>query len=369
MPFGMRRAAMPRADAPYACIRAAGNRRGTEGRMSANTLEKLRGMLRIAALAFLWAASAAASDRIFVPGDGIGTSGDTMGAGVALSGDTAAVGIPQGSLTPHAAPGAIAIFRNVAGDWQREAFLGPGLSSAFALQQDMLVAGGPYVATYVRAGTTWSRHDLLDTPASSVALSGDTLLVSGTPAGVYTRVDGAWAAQATRAGDHPDERMASVALAGDVAVVLGYVHPGLHDEAYLHFYHRAGDAWTLESIASLAISPDENMLAIGMPTGLPGAGRVLTFVRANGGWTPSRTLVDDGPGNPGGADDFGAALAFFGENVFAGAPLDGAGGAVYGFSTGDAIFAVVRSGSVSVPPPGFQNVNMRPRACGNAGSA
>src|SRR5690348_10344506 len=103
-------------------------RRLQEDEMRANGTARLRNKFLMPAFASaLCAVSVAASaTRIFVPGDGVGTSGDSMGSAVALSGDTAAVGIPQGVMTPHAAPGIIAIFRNVAGTWQREAFLGPG---------------------------------------------------------------------------------------------------------------------------------------------------------------------------------------------------------------------------------------------------
>jgi len=65
----------------------------------------------------------------------------------------------------------------------------------------------------------------------------------------------------------------------------------------------------------------------------------VTYVRAGGIWMPGRTFVDDGPGNPGGVDAFGAALAFLGENILIGAPQDGFGGAIYQYGFGDSIFA------------------------------
>src|SRR5262249_45999171 len=131
--------------------------------------------------------------------------------------------------------------------WQSEALLGPGLPSSFALQQDMLVVGGAQVTTYVRTGTTWA-PEAASVPASgtAVALSGDTLLVSGTPASAYIRNNGAWVQQGTLAGDQPGETIFGVALDGDVAAVAGFARPGMLTLAYVHFYHRSGDTWTLE---------------------------------------------------------------------------------------------------------------------------
>jgi FG-GAP repeat protein len=236
---------------------------------------------------------AGASTRIFVPGDGIGTVGDSMGAAVALSGDTAAIGIPQGLLTPAAPPGVIAIFRNGSAGWQREAFLGPGLPSTFALQQDMLVVGGPVVATYVRSGSTWSRHDVLDTPTGSVALSGDTLVVSGTPATVYVRSAGTWIPQATLAGDQAGEILGNVAIDGDIAAVAGYVRPTMADEPYVHIYHRDGATWTLESTIAeplIIFGTPLPSMAISGETVLIGTDHVDAYVRDQGTWSPQGTL-------------------------------------------------------------------------------
>ncbi len=263
--------------------------------MRANTTARLRGAFRVRVFAAaLCAMSATASaTRIFATADGIGTAGDSMGSAVALSGDTAAVGIPQGVMTPHAAPGVIAIFRNVAGTWQREAFLGPGFPSVFALQQDMLVVGGAHVATFLRDGTTWSQHDSLDTSASSVALSGETLLVSGTPASVYTRDNGAWTPQATLAGDQPDETIFEVAIDGDVAAVAGFVHPSMVTQAYVHFYHRSGAVWLLESTlpAGGGLTTPPIVLAVSDQTVLVGTSQVDAYVRdPNGDWSLQGTL-------------------------------------------------------------------------------
>ena len=244
---------------------------------------------------------AVASTRIFVPGDGIGTGGDSMGAAVALSGDTAAVGIPQGLLTPGAAPGVIAIFRDGNAGWQREAFLGPDLPSTFALQQDMLVVGGPAVATYVRSGSTWSRHDVLDTPTGSVALSANTLLVSGTPATAYMRSNGTWTPQATLAGDQPGEILDNVALCGDIAAVAGYTQPTSAKQPYVHLYHRSGQTWTLESTITeplIIFGTPLPRMAISGDTVLIGTDRVDVYVRDQGNWSSQGMLDAQAPNFP-----------------------------------------------------------------------
>jgi hypothetical protein len=189
-------------------------------------------------------------------------------------------------MTPHATPGAIAIFRNVAGTWQREAFLGPGFSSGFALQQDMLVVGGAHVATFLRDGSAWSQHDVLDTPGYSVALSGETLLVSGSPAGAYIRSNGVWPPQATLAGDQANESIFEVAVDGDVATIAGLVQEPSVSQAYVHFYHRSGETWTLESTveAGGGLGVPVVPIAVSGQTGLIGFGnRVDAYVRDQGG--------------------------------------------------------------------------------------
>jgi hypothetical protein len=142
---------------------------------------------------------------------------------------------------------------------------------------------------------------------------------------------------------------ASVALRGDTALV-GTVYSS-HDAQHVYVFRLSGTSWALETtldfegsdtepyVGAVAISADENTIAIGLPTQFPGAGRVVTYVRTGTSWTPGRTFVDDGPGNPGGVDGFGAALAFLGDNILVGAPQDGFGGAIYQFGFGDAIFA------------------------------
>jgi len=265
--------------------------------MGADRFKTLHRATLLFAFAALCVASvAAASNRIAVPADGIGTSGDWMGAAVALSGDTAAVGIPHGVITPFAAPGAIAIFRNVAGAWQRETFLGPGLASTFALQQDTLVVGGTQqVVTFVRNGTTWSQHDVLATPAYSVALSGDTLLVAGSAANAYLRSNGTWSLQATLAGDQPNETISSVALDGDVAAILGFTPTERSFlQAYVHFYHRSGASWTLESTIPEGLfwpgGSTSVELAVSGETVLVGYGSVTAYVRDQGNWSTQGVL-------------------------------------------------------------------------------
>jgi hypothetical protein len=283
------------------------------------------------------ASMTASASRIFVPGDGIGTSGDAMGTAVALSGDTAAVGIPQGLMTPTAAPGVIAIYRNVAGAWQREAFLGPGLPSAFALQQDMLVVGGAHVTTFLRNGTIWTQEQAtIDASASSIALSAGTLLISGSPATAYTRSSGAWTLQGNLAGDQPNEAIYGVALDGDVAAVLGVATQPTVQLAYVHFYHRSGDTWTLEYTvqAGGGLGVPTVPIAVSGQTVLVGfASEVDAYVRAqDGSWSLQGALdplVAYAPGS----------VAIDGDRAVVGSPSD----AVPGFLGAGTAYVFERS--------------------------
>ncbi|HEX5124969.1 MAG TPA: hypothetical protein VFV97_17120 [Rhodanobacteraceae bacterium] len=283
-----------------------------------------------------------AASRIAMPGDGIGAYDDAMGQAVALSGDTVAVGIPHGQMTPLSAPGAIAIFRDVSGTWQREAFLGPGLPPAFALQQDILVVGGTHVETFVRDGTTWSQHDVLATTAGSVALSGDTLLVADTgsaagTASAYLRDNGTWVLQGALAGDQPGESLGIVSLDGDVAAAVGYVNPGHITESYVHFYHRSGTTWTLESTISSGggLGPPTVPVAVSGQTVLVGTGtEVDAYVRDPAGTWSLQGMLDPlvayAPGS----------VAIDGDRAVVGSPNDGIPGV---FNAGTA-YVFERSG-------------------------
>jgi len=285
--------------------------------MRANAMARLGGTFLVSAVAaaFSVASVTASATRIFVQGDGIGTSGDGMGAAVALSGDTAAIGIPFGVLTPHGTPGAIEIFRDVAGTWQREALLGPGLPSMFALQQDMLVVGGQRVATFVRRGTTWSQHDVLDAANSGVALSADTLLVGTHPVGVYLRANGAWTPQATLAGDHANETFGNLALNGDVAAIVGYVPDLMETEVYVHFYHRSGDVWTLEDTIDLGPALEGPPIVPIAVSGQTAVVNLDVYVRDQGNWSLQSTLEPRIPVYP-------FSIAIDGDRVIVGSPED-----------------------------------------------
>jgi hypothetical protein len=267
------------------------------------------------------------------------------------------------------------------GSWPEAARLAPDDSNvdsfgqAAVLDGNRIAVGAPRgagkVYLYTGAGSSWPEEAVLvpsistdgDYFGSSISLAGDTIVV-GAPleddgieiraglAFVFVNTGSGWAEQAVLELPVPIAQTGfgtSVALQGDTALVgTAYVSSG---PQHVYVFHRTGTSWTLETtldfdasatedyVGSVAISPDESRIAIGMPTQFPGAGRVLTFLRDGGSWVPGQTYVDEGPGNPGGVDGFGAALAFSGESVFIGAPQDGAGGAVFQYGFGDAIFA------------------------------
>jgi hypothetical protein len=294
----------------------------------------------------------------------------------AASMDTVVVGSPN----ENSQNGAVYVYTRGDGTWPAAARLAPDDSNpeafgqALAFDGNRIAVGAPGASKaylYTGSGTSWPEEAQLvpsvggagDYFASSLSLAGDTILV-GAPgeddgieigaglAFVFVNTGSAWAEQAVLESPTPIAGTgfgASVATRGDTALIgTNYASSG---PQHVYVFQRSGTTWTLQTtldfdasatenfVSAVAISPDESTIAIGMPTQFPGAGRVFTFVRNGGNWIADRTIVDDGPGNPGGVDGFGAALAFLDDSVLVGAPQDGAGGAIFQYSFGDAIFA------------------------------
>ncbi|MGH8173285.1 MAG: hypothetical protein ACREPX_09050, partial [Rhodanobacteraceae bacterium] len=197
---------------------------------------------------------AAAATRVALEPQGIGREGDEAGGAVASYGDTAAVGIPLAQPSPFIKSGAIAVLRNGATGWVREALLGPDdpvdsmrFGSSLGIGQDLLVTAGDLhngnsaIYTFARTGSQWSLSDRFTIAGSdpSIALSGNTLIVSaryGTPAAVvYARDGDAWVEQATLAGANPDEEILETAIDGDVAASFGT----FGSSSFVHFYSRS----------------------------------------------------------------------------------------------------------------------------------
>ncbi len=299
--------------------------------------------------------------------------------GFATSAAASADMVVVGSPNENSQNGAAYVYTRGDGTWPEAARLAPddanpdGFGQAVAFDGDRIGVGAPSgkVYLYTGSGSSWPEETQLipsisvsgDGFGSSLSLAGDTIVV-GAPyaddgieiaaglAFVFVDSGSGWAEQAVLHLPTPIAGTGfgtSVATRGDTALIgTNYASSG---PQHVYVFQRSGTAWSLETtldfdasaaqsyVGSVAISPDESMIAVGMPTQFPGAGRVLTFIRDGGSWVRTAHYVDDGPGNPGGPDGFGAALAFLDESVLVGAPQDGAGGAVYQYSFGDAIFA------------------------------
>jgi hypothetical protein len=293
---------------------------------------------------------ATAATRLALVPDGIGRTGDNMGAAVALYGDTAAVGIPQAQPTPFIDSGAIAVFRNGATGWAPEATLEPddpvnqlGFGSSLGIGPDMIVTAGSLptgesaIYTYVRAGSQWSLSDTFTVQGYSqnLALSGNTLIASATetypasPAGVFVRVGNAWVQQTNLTGADPNEQVVEAAIDGDIVASIGKWGTAF----FVHFYARSGATFTLENTVDVTYEANDEppVLAISGQTVLVGfqndpLGNVVSaWVRDQATWTLQGTLDSGGTYN-------GISLAIDGDEALVGSPFDDVLG-VYGAGT------------------------------------
>jgi hypothetical protein len=303
------------------------------------------------------------------------TTESNFATSVAASTDAIVVGSATDQGT-----GAAYVYTRSGGTWTEAAQLTPDgtdfveFGQTVAFDGDRIAVGAPFdskVYLYTGSGSDWPEEAVLvastgvtgDNFGGSLALSGDTLVVGASDANdnnnisaglafVFVNDGSGWVQQAVLRSPSPLTYAgfgASVATRGNTTVVGTLAtSEGMQ---HFHVFARSGATWTLATTfdvgidatesytGSVAISPDENTIAIGVLTSPSSGGSVLTFVRDGGNWVPGLTLTNDGPGNPDGIDGFGIGLAFLGEDLFVGAPFDGAGGSVYEYGIGDRIFA------------------------------
>jgi hypothetical protein len=242
-----------------------------------------------------------------------GTSLDEFGSSVALSGDTALVGALGSTVGGNSSRGAAYVFTRSGTSWTQQQQLTAGdggasdyLGSSVALDGDTALIGAPSHnlegAAYVfaRSGTSWGQQGELTAAdgalgsdfGCSVALSGDSALVgawnhavgSTAPQGaayVFTRSSTTWSQQAeltAKDAGGADAFGASVALAGDTALVGAYAH---------------------------------------LVNGNPGQGAAYVFTRSGTNWTQQQELMTAGDGAYG--DDFGSAVALDSDTALVGA--------------------------------------------------
>jgi hypothetical protein len=324
-------------------------------------------------------------------------SGAQFGQAVAIDRDTLVIGAPNEGL------GAIHVFGRTGDGWIEQARVASQSSRQFgqsvAVSGDTLVVGAPgddsgatgidgdptggfaiysgAVYVFVRSGTSWIKQAYIkasnagerDTFGTSVALSGDTLVVgapgeasswmgidgdqmdnSAEDAGaayVFVRAGATWTQQAyikaTNTDAH-DRFGSSVAVSGDTAVVgspseassaVGINGDQNDDRAVsagaVYVFVRAGATWAQQAYVkasntrtggffggSLAVSGDTlavgALTETGISTGVNGdqrgsgvpSGAVYVFARASGQWTQQAYIKAS---NAGGGDAFGASVA------------------------------------------------------------
>jgi hypothetical protein len=189
-----------------------------------------------------------------------------FGGSVALSGDTALVS--GRCKSGGGAAGAVYVFTRSGTSWSQQAKLSdPGAAgsdwfgSSVALSGDTaLITGGGAVYVFVRTGTSWSQQAEL-TPSDgtaysfwlSIAVSGDTALVGTYGAAyVFTRSGTSWSQQAELSDPETDPVWAdndcfgaSTALYGDTAVVgASGRFVGDNNVGAAYIYTRTGTSWS-----------------------------------------------------------------------------------------------------------------------------
>ena len=321
-------------------------------------------------------------------------AGDQFGVSVAVSGDTIVVGANKDD-EGGSSSGSAYVFTRSGAAWTQQAKLTADdaiMGDQFGRYLDVkgdtaIVGGGRSVYVFSRSGPTWSQTQTLaaDDETSfgrSVSLSGDTAVIgtlAGGPAGassgsafVFTRSGGTWSQQAKLTADDSSEGDwfgFAVSLDGDTAVIGAHNDASQAGSAYV--FTRSGSTWTQEAkiVADdvarrdqfgLAVSVAGDVVAVGSPGDDDGgavSGSVYLFTRSGNVWSQQAKLAaaDAAEGN-----GLGAALAFDGATLVAGAPFDDDGqddsGAAYIFgdspaSAGGAIDA--GSGALSLTAATF----------------
>ncbi len=310
------------------------------------TVMKIRSLAAAVAAFAAFAALASITGPAALAGQGFGSS-------VVIVEDGVLVGEP----TSEREPGSVRVFRP--GDWtEAQVLYAPGavvrdrFGVALATAGARLFVGAPgagAVHVFERADGEWRHATEIASPGleefGRALAAGDThLLVAASdgPGGAdvvvaYRRAGGGWEEAARLAADAaPAGFGASVALAGDLALVGAPLVDETRGEAYL-FHFDAAAGW--RQVAQLggddgaegrafgsavAFAGDEALVgAAGQDAGL---GAVHRFARdADGEWQPAGTVAPDNPA----PTAFGAALAVDGATAWVGAPLASGRGLVY----------------------------------------
>ncbi|MDC3988437.1 FG-GAP repeat protein [Polyangium jinanense] len=315
---------------------------------------------------------------------------DYFGHSVAISGDTALVGSYDDDNAGGTNAGSVYVFVRSGTVWTQQAKLVANdaasadlFGTSVALSGDTALIGASLddfvgntdqgsAYVFVRSGGVWSQQaklvagDANDRFGSSVALSGDTALVSaprdsvaggGTAAGsvsVFVRSGTTWSEQSKLTASDPgasDFFGFSVALSGDTALVGAWSddHAGGVDAGSAYVFVRSGAVWSQETklVAdaaagdhfgrSVALSGDTAL--VGSPDA-SGSGRAYVFVRSGAEWSQQAKIQ---AADAAGGDWFGYSVALAGDTALVGAANDDA--SMFVTDAGSA-YVFVRSGAV-----------------------
>ena len=310
---------------------------------------------------------------------GTNVPGFAVGRAIALSGDDLAVGVPFGSDPSYR--GAVHLFHRSGDQWQTNGLLEPQGTGAenvrlfgYSLSwvSNTLAVGAPGFAVsnglagsayvFTRTNDVWqpsARLSGLNHPqdefGAAVAIDGGLLIV-GAPGELAwgTNSGGAWAFVRDGAGNWTsptrllsptgaarDYFGAAVALAGNYAVVgapRGREQEIPTQRGTVHIFQRISGSWfyrtELDSdytypgdFFGASVAMAGNKIAVGMPGALPVTAAdeemdhrgVVLFVGSNNIWGELNRVV---PEQPRALEMFGASVAFNGQRLTVGAPLD-----------------------------------------------
>jgi FG-GAP repeat protein/putative Ig domain-containing protein len=323
-----------------------------------------------------------------------GAAWDTFGASVAISGDTVIVGAVWASPGGNFEQGAAYVFTRNGATWTQQQKLTASDGAAgdyfgvVAVSGDTAVIGAPgqdiggnlyQGAAYVftRSGATWTQQQKLTASdgaayeyfGSSVAISGDTVLIGAAwddiggnadqgSAYVFTRSGATWTQQEklTASDGAAGDYFGVVAISGDTVLIGAPFDDtgGNTGQGSAYVFERSGATWTQQQrlTASDGASNDRFgiSVAISGDTVVVGAGgsqeAAYVFERGGETWTERQILTaSDGAAY----DDFASSVAISGDTVVVGAHLADVGaneeqGAAY-------VFAGVACPAITLDPP------------------
>jgi len=298
---------------------------------------------------------------------------------VSVQGDRMAVGAP-GQIVQGVFAGAVYIYYRIAGVWTFQAQLqrpgpqfGGGFGTSVALDGGRVLIGArgnqsPGTAyVFAESGGVWSLEGQLDGPDARlgdnygirVCLRGDTAVIGAPDADLATVNEGAayvfglsgaqWSFQSKLTASNAsesDEFGSALDCDGSTLVVGASSAGDTQRPGAVYLFENQAGVWVeteeLKAVgglssfagygASVKVSGDH--LVIGAPRAgnYPASGAAYFYQRLGGVWLLRQRL---GPHATDGGPNFGAALAFDGELLAVGAPLDGSNpsqqGALYTF--------------------------------------